>query len=407
MKKFLKSITLVEWLIWGLSVISIIVSFFAFKNTQYLYLVGSLIGATALIFVSKGNPIGQFLTIVFSVFYGIISYSFNYYGEMITYLGMTAPIALWALISWLRNPYQGNKSQVKVNSLSRKEWCLFLIAAAIITVLFFFILQVLNTASVIISTVSVLTSFIAAYLTARRSRFYAIGYGANDIVLILLWSMASYENRTYLPMVICFIAFFVTDMYGFINWSIMTKKQNSEQAAFEIRHSTEKDFLEMMKIYEFARSFMAEHGNPNQWGPTKWPPEDLIHSDIASGKSYVCVHQNRIVGTFFFDQGKNIELTYKVINDGNWIGDSDYGVIHRLASNGTARGIGKFCIDWAFEQCGHLRIDTHIDNTVMQNLLKKCGFAHCGTIYVEEDTFPRMAFEKIRGDKNVSENEKH
>lgn len=227
MKKFLESITLVEWLIWGISVISIIVSFFAFKNTQYLYLVGSLIGATALIFVSKGNPIGQFLTIVFSVFYGIISYSFHYYGEMITYLGMTAPIAIWALISWLRNPYQGNKSQVKVNSLSRKEWCLFLIAAAIITVLFFFILQALNTASVIISTVSVLTSFIAAYLTARRSRFYAIGYGANDMVLMLLWSMANYENRTYLPMVICFIAFFVTDMYGFINWSIMTKKQKA------------------------------------------------------------------------------------------------------------------------------------------------------------------------------------
>ncbi|MDE7264955.1 MAG: nicotinamide mononucleotide transporter, partial [Clostridia bacterium] len=87
MKKFLKSITLIEWLIWSISVISIIVFFYVFKNTQYLYLVGSIIGATALIFVSKGNPIGQFLTIVFSVFYGIISYSFNYYGEMITYLG--------------------------------------------------------------------------------------------------------------------------------------------------------------------------------------------------------------------------------------------------------------------------------------------------------------------------------
>ena len=192
------------------------------------------------------------MTIVFSVFYGIISYSFRYYGEMITYLGMTAPIAVWALISWLRNPYNGNKSEVKVNSLSKKEWCLFLIAAVIITVSFFFVLQALNTANVIISTISVLTSFIAAYLTARRSRFYAIGYGANDIVLIIMWSMASYENSTYVPMVICFIAFFVTDIYGFINWSIMNKKQNSEQAAFEIRHSTENDFFEMMKIYEFA-----------------------------------------------------------------------------------------------------------------------------------------------------------
>ncbi len=227
MKKFLKSFTIVEWLIWSISVISIIVCFFVFKNTQYLYLIGSLIGATALIFVSKGNPIGQFLTIVFSVFYGIISYSFNYYGEMITYLGMSAPIAIWALISWLRHPYNGNKSEVKVNSLPRKEWCLLISGAVIVTVSFFFILKVLNTANLIISTVSVLTSFLAAYLTARRSRFYGICYGANDVVLIVMWSMASYEDITYLPMVICFIAFLVMDAYVFINWSIMKKKQSA------------------------------------------------------------------------------------------------------------------------------------------------------------------------------------
>ena len=227
MKKFFKSITVVEWLIWSISVISIIVFFFAFKNTQYLYLIGSLIGATALIFVSKGNPLGQLLTIVFSVFYGIISYSFKYYGEMITYLGMTAPIAVWALISWLRNPYNGNRSEVKVNTLSCKEWCIFLIVAAVITVSFFFILQALDTANLIISTLSVLTSFIAAYLTARRSRFYAIGYGVNDVVLIIMWAIASREDITYLPMVICFVAFFVTDAYGFINWSIMNKKQKA------------------------------------------------------------------------------------------------------------------------------------------------------------------------------------
>lgn len=227
MKKFLKSITLVEWLIWSIGVISIITFFFVFKNTRYLYLVGSLIGITALIFVSKGNPIGQLLTIIFSIFYGIISFSFKYYGEMITYLGMTAPIALWALISWLRNPYKGNRSEVKVNSLSRKEWCLFLIGAAVVAVGFFFVLQALNTANLILSTVSVLTSFIASYLTARRSRFYAIGYGANDIVLIIMWSMASGEDITYLPMVICFVAFFIADTYGFINWSIINKKQKA------------------------------------------------------------------------------------------------------------------------------------------------------------------------------------
>lgn len=225
MKKFFKSITVAEWLIWGISVISVIVCFFVFKNSQYLYLIGALIGATALIFVSKGNPAGQVLTIVFSVFYGIISYSFRYYGEMITYLGMSAPIAVWALISWLKNPYKGNKSEVKVNSVSKKEWLMLLFAAVAITATFYFILQALNTANLLISTISVFTSFLAAYLTARRSRFYAIGYALNDIVLIVMWSMASYENITYLPMVICFISFLVTDSYGFINWSVMNKKQ--------------------------------------------------------------------------------------------------------------------------------------------------------------------------------------
>ena len=230
MKKFLKSITLLEWLIWSVSVITIVVCFFVFGNTQYLYLVGSLIGATALIFVSKGNPLGQILTIVFSVFYGIISFSFAYYGEMITYLGMSAPMALWALISWLKNPYKGNVSEVKVNSLSRREWCLFLTAAVAITVAFFFVLRALNTANLIISTISVFTSFLAAYLTARRNRFYAVCYALNDIVLIIMWSMASYENFTYLPMVICFAAFLVMDCYGFINWSVMNKKQREEES---------------------------------------------------------------------------------------------------------------------------------------------------------------------------------
>lgn len=227
MKSFLKSIKISEWIIWIISIISIIICFFAFKNTQYLYLIASLIGATALIFVSKGNPIGQILTIIFSVFYGIISYSFKYYGEMITYLGMTTPIAIWALVSWIRNPYNGDKNEVKVNSLSIREWCLFILISIIITIAFFFILKALNTTNIIISTVSILTSFDAAYLTARRSRFYAIGYGLNDIILIIMWSLASYDNMMYFPMVICFITFLVMDAYGFINWSIMNKKQKS------------------------------------------------------------------------------------------------------------------------------------------------------------------------------------
>lgn len=163
----------------------------------------------------------------------------------------------------------------------------------------------------------------------------------------------------------------------------------------EIRHSTEKDFTQIMEIYNYARRFMEEHGNPNQWGPTHWPPEQLIHNDILSGTSYVCVHEKRVVGTFFFLAGIDIEPVYRHIENGKWMNDSAYGVVHRLAGDGSVKGIGEFCLSWAYRQCGHLRIDTHGDNIVMQNLLKKMGFTHCGTIYVEEDNYPRLAYEKL------------
>ncbi len=162
-----------------------------------------------------------------------------------------------------------------------------------------------------------------------------------------------------------------------------------------IRKSTEPDFSRIMEIYKYARKYMAEHGNPNQWGPTNWPPAALIHNDIKDGNSYVCVNdKGTVIGTFFFVQGEDIEPTYRKISDGSWIDDSPYGVIHRLAGDGSEKGIGSFCINWAFRQCGHLRIDTHGDNRVMQKIAGKLGFVHCGTIYVEEDNYPRLAFEK-------------
>ena len=164
-----------------------------------------------------------------------------------------------------------------------------------------------------------------------------------------------------------------------------------------VRKSTPRDIDRMMEIYAHARAFMAEHGNPNQWGPTQWPPRALIENDIKAGHSYVCCDDDgRVVGAFFFIQGPDIEPTYRDITDGAWLDDSPYGVVHRIATDGSQRGIGAFCLNWAFDQCGHMRIDTHGDNAVMQNLVKKLGFVHRGTIYVEEDDFPRLAYEKVR-----------
>ncbi|MBQ7739529.1 MAG: GNAT family N-acetyltransferase [Desulfovibrionaceae bacterium] len=162
-----------------------------------------------------------------------------------------------------------------------------------------------------------------------------------------------------------------------------------------IRQSTNEDLDRIMEIYKYAREFMAKHENPNQWGPTNWPPKDLILNDIAQKNSYVCLNDNNIVGTFFFMQGHDIEPTYRRIENGSWLDLSPYGVVHRIASDNSIKGIGSFCLNWAYDKCKHLRVDTHGDNHVMQNLLTKLGFVHCGTIYVEEDPFPRLAYEKV------------
>ena len=162
-----------------------------------------------------------------------------------------------------------------------------------------------------------------------------------------------------------------------------------------IRKSETADIGRIMEIYARARAFMAAHGNPNQWGPTNWPPEELIRQDIAAGNSYICLNgEGKIIGTFFYVRGEDIEPTYREITDGAWIRPGPYGVVHRIASDGSEKGTGAFCINWAFEQCGHLRMDTHGDNIVMQRLLQKLGFCHCGTIYVPEDPYPRLAYEK-------------
>ncbi len=236
-ESLIKYFTKVEKLLWGFSVIGIIASFFIFDRENYITLVASLIGVTSLIFNAKGNLTGQFLMIIFSVLYGYISYTFSYFGEMATYLGMTAPMAVVALISWLRNPYKGNKSEVKVNQLSKKEHILIWIMTVIVTVIFYFILMNFHTANIIPSTISVTTSFIAAYLTFRRSSYFAIWYAANDIVLIVLWTLAAWEDRSYVSVIVCFISFLINDIYGFLNWRKMRIKQaialKSQTVSFE------------------------------------------------------------------------------------------------------------------------------------------------------------------------------
>ncbi len=222
--KSIKNLTLSEKLLWASSVLLILVSSLIFPNPDMISVATSLIGATALIFVGKGDPIGQLLCIIFGIFYAAVSFHFRYYGEMFTYVGMTVPSAIWALITWLKNPY--TEREVKVAEMTAKKWLIVIFGGLAATFIMYFVLKYLGTANLTVSTVSITTSFMASALTIMRSPYYALFYGANDVVLIVLWVLACTADIGYLPMVICFAVFLANDTYGFINWCKMKKKQN-------------------------------------------------------------------------------------------------------------------------------------------------------------------------------------
>ena len=223
---FRVSLTRFEMGLWLASVAVIAGTYIGFQAGDALALIASLIGVTSLIFLARGHALGQVLMIVFSVMYGVIAVQSRYYGEAITYLGMTAPMALLALITWLRNPYQGS-AEVAVRRLTGRQWLVMFILTLVVTAVFYFILRWMGNAALAVSTLSITTSFAAAFLTAMRSPYYALGYALNDIVLIVLWVMAALTDLSAVPMVACFTMFFLNDMYGFINWRRMEKRQQN------------------------------------------------------------------------------------------------------------------------------------------------------------------------------------
>ena len=225
MKKILSYFTKVELTLWLCSMTFILVSFLLFDRENYLTLFASLMGATALIFCAKGNPIGMTIMVVFCIFYGYISWTFRYYGELMTYVLMSLPMSVFSLVSWLRNPYKGKVSEVAVRKLRRRDIIVMLASTVIVTVVFYFILKHFNTANLIPSTFSVSTNFFAVFLMSKRSPYFALAYAANDLVLIVLWILASITDISYISVVICFITFLVNDIYSFINWKRMQKKQ--------------------------------------------------------------------------------------------------------------------------------------------------------------------------------------
>lgn len=222
----IKTLTKREWLLWTCSLAAVLISNILPGHLDILTLAAALIGVTSLIFAAKGNVWAQILMIIFSILYGIISYKFRYWGEMITYLGMTLPMAVWSMITWIRNPSADNGSEVEIQRLNRKHIGGLVLFTAAVTVVFYYILKSLGTPNMVFSTISVTTSFLAASLTMLRSSYYALGYAANDIVLIVLWILASLKDPAYIPVVVNFSIFFLNDMYGFISW----KKREIRQA---------------------------------------------------------------------------------------------------------------------------------------------------------------------------------
>ena len=162
------------------------------------------------------------------------------------------------------------------------------------------------------------------------------------------------------------------------------------QKLMNIRLATIQDLSAIMDIYSHARAFMASHGNPTQWG-NNYPSVEMVTDDILSKHVYVCEKQEQIVVVFYY--AVENDATYHTIYQGNWLNDAPYGVVHRVASTGQIKGAASFCLQWAFSQCQNLKIDTHQDNFVMQNLLAKLGFTKCGTI-LTDDGSSRIAYQK-------------
>ncbi len=224
-KSFFKEVRPIEYALFFCSVAAILLSFFLTGNTDYVQLAASLVGVLALILMAKGNVAGQILSVIFAIFYGVVSYFCKYYGELIICLGMSAPVSLLAVISWLKNPFGGKKTEVEIRRLKLREYPVIVAISLAVSTAFFFILRALGTPNVWWSTVSVFTSCAAMLLSVRRSPLYAFAYCFNDIVLIVLWSLMSATDKSYLAMVVCFSVFLANDIYGLINWVRLLRKQ--------------------------------------------------------------------------------------------------------------------------------------------------------------------------------------
>ncbi len=226
--KKLKTWTLFEILFLAVS-LTIVVGCFVFASDRnYFSLVCSMLGVIAVLTVSKGLIWAPYINVVFNTCYAILSFTQGFYGEFIISILLMNAIYIMSIVSWVKNKGKQNDKVVQVNKLSIKEYVFLAIGTVVATVAFYFILKALNTKELIVSTLSLVGSGVAAYLMFRRCSNYALGYIFNDIILIIMWSLNIASNGWgYLPTVVGFVVFLVNDIYGFIHWKKEEKSQES------------------------------------------------------------------------------------------------------------------------------------------------------------------------------------
>ena len=229
MRNPFRDLQLKEWILYSISLIVVVGTNFFAAKIDVLNMVATIFGVTALIFIAKGNVFGQVLAVIFGALYAVSALDNRYYSETITYLGMSVPVAIASIVSWVKNPYKKGVNVVKIRKFTTKEGLFTLLFSAIVTTVFFFVLKALGTNNLIVSTISIATSFSASYLMFRRISYYAVAYALNDIVLIVLWILASIKNLSDLTMVACFAMFLINDLYAFISWKIREVEQSKHR----------------------------------------------------------------------------------------------------------------------------------------------------------------------------------
>lgn len=228
LKKFFGTWNLFEILLLTVSLTATMVVFCLGKEKNPFSLCSSLFGIVCVIFTAKGNPVAQYLSILFAIFYSVVAYQSRYYGEMLIYLFLMIPIHLACIVSWVRGRLDPDSAEVRINALCAKEYLLLAVGDVLVTFAFYFLLRALHTEELVVSTVSLVSSVSAAYLMLRRSEYYAVCFIVNDLILLVLWGLQIFRNGTAaLPTFLTFVVFLINDAYGFIAWRKRKREQNA------------------------------------------------------------------------------------------------------------------------------------------------------------------------------------